>query len=283
MKDELSPNAEAQNGLAVALPANPKLPHPQTEAPQEAKLTDVSLMNPAVPADEAMIREAFQDRNWNEIKSADSWVVFKVMAEFVEGFDRLAKIGPCVSLFGSARTATDHEYYKMAEEIAGKLVQYGYGVITGGGPGIMEAANKGAQAQGGKSVGLNIKLPHEQFPNKYIDIDKSINFDFFFVRKVMFVKYAQGFVVLPGGFGTLDELFEALTLIQTGKIARFPIVLVGRSFWQGLFDWIQDVMLTREANISPGDMKLVSLVDTPDEAVRVINNFYSKYLLRPNF
>lgn len=283
MKEELSLNAEAQNGLSVALPANPKLPHPHAEAPQEAKLTDVSLMNPAVPADEAMIREAFQDRNWNEIKSADSWVVFKVMAEFVEGFDRLAKIGPCVSLFGSARTSPDHDYYKMAEEIAAQLVQYGYGVITGGGPGIMEAANKGAQSQGGKSVGLNIKLPHEQFPNKYIDIDKSINFDFFFVRKVMFVKYAQGFVVLPGGFGTLDELFEALTLIQTGKIARFPIVLVGRSFWQGLFDWIQDVMLTREANISPGDMKLVSLVDTPDEAVRVINNFYSKYLLRPNF
>lgn len=283
MKDELSPNAEAQNGLAVALPANPKLPHTQLDAPKEAKLTDVSLMNPAVPADEAMIREAFQDRNWNEIKSADSWVVFKVMAEFVEGFDRLAKIGPCVSLFGSARTGVDHEYYKMAEEIAAELVDYGYGVITGGGPGIMEAANKGAQSRGGKSVGLNIKLPHEQFPNKYIDIDKSINFDFFFVRKVMFVKYAQGFVVLPGGFGTLDELFEALTLIQTGKIARFPIVLVGKAFWQGLFDWVRDIMLTREANISPGDMKLVSLVDTPDEAVQVINNFYSKYLLRPNF
>ncbi|MBC7892227.1 MAG: TIGR00730 family Rossman fold protein [Sphingobacteriaceae bacterium] len=240
-------------------------------------------MNPAVPNDEAMIREAFQDRNWNEIKSADSWVVFKVMAEFVEGFDRMAKIGPCVSLFGSARTPVDSEYYKIAQDIACKLVEQGYGVITGGGPGIMEAANKGAQSKGGKSVGLNIKLPHEQYPNKFIDHDKSINFDFFFVRKVMFVKYAQGFVVLPGGFGTLDELFEAMTLIQTGKIARFPIVLVGKSFWEGLLGWIEAVMLQREHTISPGDMKLISVVDTPDEAVQVIDDFYSKYLLKPNF
>ncbi|MCY7352882.1 MAG: TIGR00730 family Rossman fold protein [Cytophagaceae bacterium] len=240
-------------------------------------------MNPAVPADEAKIREAFQDRNWNEIKSNDSWVVFKVMAEFVEGFDRLAKIGPCVSIFGSARTTADNKYYKIAEEIAAELVEYGYGVITGGGPGIMEAANKGAQAQKGKSVGLNIKLPHEQYPNEYIDYDKSINFDFFFVRKVMFVKYAQGFIVLPGGFGTLDELFEAITLIQTGKIARFPIVLVGRSFWAGLFAWLETTMLHEEHNINPGDLNLVSIVDTADEAVKAINDFYSKYLLKPNF
>lgn len=281
--DDVNETGAGQNGLAVALPANPKLPQPHQEGLKKAPLTDVSLMNPAVPGDEARIREAFQDRNWNEIKSADSWVVFKVMAEFVEGFDRLAKIGPCVSLFGSARTPEDSEYYKMAQDIACKLVEEGYGVITGGGPGIMEAANKGAQSQGGKSVGLNIKLPHEQYPNPYIDHDKSINFDFFFVRKVMFVKYAQGFVVLPGGFGTLDELFEALTLIQTGKIARFPIVLVGKSFWAGLFEWIEEIMLTREANISPGDTKLVSVVDTPDEAVKVIDDFYAKYLLKPNF
>ncbi|GAA4403967.1 TIGR00730 family Rossman fold protein [Nibrella viscosa] len=233
--------------------------------------------------DEQRIKEAFQDRNWNEIKSSDSWVIFKVMAEFVEGFDKLAKIGPCVSIFGSARTKPDNQYYKMAEEIAAKLVRHGYGVITGGGPGIMEAGNKGAFEQGGKSVGLNIKLPFEQESNIYIDPDKSINFDFFFVRKVMFVKYAQGFVVMPGGMGTLDELFEAITLIQTKKIAPFPIVLVGRTYWQGLLDWLETVMLKQESNINPEDLKLINLVDTPTDAVRVIDEFYSKYLLKPNF
>lgn len=244
---------------------------------------DISLLNPTIPEDEERIKEAFEDRNWNEIKSADSWVIFKVMAEFVEGFDKLAKIGPCVSIFGSARTKADNPYYTVTEEIAAKLVRHGYGVITGGGPGIMEAGNKGAYEQGGKSVGLNIKLPFEQHSNIYIDPDKNINFDFFFVRKVMFVKYSQGFIVLPGGFGTLDELFEALTLIQTKKIGRFPIVMVGRSYWSGLIDWIKGTMLEGERNINPEDLKLFSLVDTPDEAVRVIDEFYSKYLLKPNF
>jgi uncharacterized protein (TIGR00730 family) len=233
--------------------------------------------------DELRIRKAFQDRDWNEIKSADSWVIFKVMAEFVMGFDKLAKIGPCVSIFGSARTKADNIYYQMAEEIAAKLVRHGYGVITGGGPGIMEAGNKGAFEQGGKSVGLNIQLPFEQFNNVYIDADKLINFDYFFVRKVMFVKYAQGFVVMPGGMGTLDELFEAITLIQTRKIGRFPIVLVGKSFWEGLFQWIEAVVLNTEHNINPEDLKLVNIVDTPTEAVKVIDDFYSKYLLQPNF
>ncbi|WP_228713541.1 LOG family protein [Arundinibacter roseus] len=236
-----------------------------------------------MPEDDARIKEAFQDRDWNEIKSADSWVIFKVMAEFVEGFDKLAKIGPCVSIFGSARTKADNPYYLIAEEIAAKLVRHGYGVITGGGPGIMEAGNKGAYDQGGKSVGLNIKLPFEQHSNIYIDPDKNINFDFFFVRKVMFVKYSQGFIVLPGGFGTLDELFEALTLIQTKKIGRFPIILVGRTYWSGLMDWIKSTMMEGENNINPEDLKLFSIVDTPDEAVRVIDEFYSKYLLKPNF
>jgi uncharacterized protein (TIGR00730 family) len=240
---------------------------------------DESLLTP----DEMRIKEAFQDRNWNEVKTADSWVIFKVMAEFVEGFDKLAQIGPCVSIFGSARTKADNTYYKMAEEIAAKLVRHGYGVITGGGPGIMEAGNKGAYEQGGKSVGLNIKLPFEQHSNVYIDPDKNINFDFFFVRKVMFVKYAQGFVVMPGGMGTLDELFEAITLIQTKKIARFPIVLVGKAYWQGLLDWIMNMMLGQEHNINPEDMKLISLVDTPTEAVKVIDDFYDKYLMKPNF
>lgn len=231
---------------------------------------------------EDKIKQAFQDRNWNEIKTQDSWAVFKIMAELVEGFEKLAKIGPCVSIFGSARTQPDHEYYKMTEEIAAKLVRHGYGVITGGGPGIMEAGNKGAASEKGKSVGLNIELPHEQGSNIYIDPDKLISFDYFFVRKVMFVKYSQGFIVMPGGFGTLDELFEAITLIQTDKIGRFPIVLVGREFWSGLFDWIKETMLG-VGNISPGDLDLINLVDTPTEAVQVIDDFYSKYLLSPNF
>ena len=233
--------------------------------------------------EEQRIRQAFKDRDWNEIKIADSWAIFKVMAEFVTGFEKLGKIGPCVSIFGSARTKPDNPYYKMAEEIAAKLVRHGYGVITGGGPGIMEAGNKGAFEQGGKSVGLNIVLPFEQFHNVYIDPDKLITFDYFFVRKVMFVKYAQGFIVMPGGMGTLDELFEAITLIQTQKIGRFPIVLVGRAYWQGLMDWIEQVMLGREKNISEEDLKLINIVDTPTDAVKVIDDFYSKYLLQPNF
>ena len=231
---------------------------------------------------EDKIKQAFRDRDWNEIKTHDSWVIFKVMAEMVEGFEKLAKIGPCVSIFGSARTKPGTEYYQMAEDIAAKLVRHGYGVITGGGPGIMEAGNKGARSENGKSVGLNIELPHEQGNNIYIDPDKLITFDYFFVRKVMFVKYSQGFVVMPGGFGTLDELFEAITLIQTSKIGRFPIVLVGEAFWSGLIDWVKGTML-KFGNISNTDLDLISIVETPTDAVRVIDEFYSKYLLSPNF
>jgi uncharacterized protein (TIGR00730 family) len=233
--------------------------------------------------EETRIRRAFKDRDWNEIKSSDSWAIFKVMAEFVEGFEKLAKIGPCVSIFGSARTSPENPYYQMTVEIAAKLVRHGYGVITGGGPGIMEAANKGAHLEGGKSVGLNIQLPFEQFNNVYIDRDKLLNFEHFFVRKVMFIKYSQGFIVMPGGFGTLDELFEALTLIQTKKIGRFPIVLVGKSFWSGLIEWIENIMWKKEININPEDMSLINIVDTPTEAIKVIDDFYSKYLLQPNF
>lgn len=233
--------------------------------------------------EEDKIKKAFKERDWAEIKSADSWAVFKVISEFVEGFEKLAKIGPCVSLFGSARTQSDNHYYQVAEAIAGKLVRHGYGVITGGGPGIMEAGNKGAHTEKGKSVGLNILLPFEQFNNIYIDPDKLITFDYFFVRKVMFTKYAQGFIVLPGGFGTLDELFEALTLIQTKKIGRFPIVLVGKDYWGGLIDWIKEVVLSAHHNINEEDLDLFALVDTADEAVAVIDNFYSKYLLSPNY
>ena len=229
------------------------------------------------------IEKAFENKNWNEIKTNDSWQIFKIMAEFVQAFETLSKIGPCVSIFGSARTQADNPYYKMAEDIAEKLTLKGYGIITGGGFGIMEAGNKGAHKGEGKSVGLNIDLPFEQEANTYIDNDKLINFDYFFVRKVMFVKYAQGFVVMPGGVGTLDELFEAITLIQTQKIAAFPIVLVGKDYWSGLMDWIKNVMLEKEQNISPEDLDLFTLVDTTDEAVEYIDNFYSKYLLKPNF
>ena len=228
------------------------------------------------------ILKAFAEKDWNEIKTANSWQIFKIMAEFVEGFEKLGKIGPCVSIFGSARTKPDNKYYIMAEEIAAKLTSEGYGVITGGGPGIMEAANKGAQSAKGKSVGLNIELPHEQYSNPYVDADKLISFDYFFIRKVMFMKYAQGFIVLPGGFGTLDELFEAITLIQTNKIGKFPIVLVGTHYWGGLFEWVKERMLEAK-NVSPEDLDLFSIVDTSDEAVDIINKFYSKYLLRPNF
>lgn len=231
---------------------------------------------------EKKIIEAFSEKNWNEIKTNDSWAIFKVMSEFVEGFDKMGRIGPCVSIFGSARTQEDDKYYKLAEDLAFKITEHGYGVITGGGPGIMEAANKGAHRGGGKSVGLNISLPFEEFHNKYIDSDKKIDFDFFFVRKVMFIKYAQGFVVLPGGFGTLDELFEAFTLIQTRKIGLFPIVLVGKEFWGGMVEWIKNSLLT-EGKISEKDLGLFHLVDTSDDALKIIDDFYSKYTLKPNF
>lgn len=230
-----------------------------------------------------LIQDAFETKAWNEIQAMDSWRVFKIISEFVEGYEKLARIGPCVSIFGSARTKPDNKYYLLAEEIARKLTNKGYGVITGGGPGIMEAANKGASKGKGKSVGINIDLPFEQKPNNYIDSDKLITFDHFFVRKVMFMKYAQGFIVLPGGFGTFDELFEAITLIQTKKIGRFPIILVGSEYWAGLIDWIKTTMLGEEANISREDLELFEVVETADEAVNLIDVFYSKYLLSPNF
>ena len=225
----------------------------------------------------------FLFKDWNNIKTQDSWEIFKIISEFVEGFERLSKIGPCVSIFGSARTKPENKYYKIAEELAYQLTLNKYGVITGGGGGIMEAGNKGANRGGGKSVGLNIQLPFEQQANKFIDKDKIINFDYFFVRKVMFIKYAQGFVVFPGGFGTLDEMFEALTLIQTHKSGNFPVILVGKKFWEGLLKWIKEMLLEEEGNISPEDMDLIKIVDSPNEAVEHINDFYKKYHLKPNF
>jgi uncharacterized protein (TIGR00730 family) len=229
------------------------------------------------------LKRAFAQKDWNDIKASDSWQIFKIMSEFVEGFEKMSRIGPCVSIFGSARTKPDHKYYLLAEEIAFKLTQEGYGVITGGGPGIMEAANKGAKRAGGKSVGLNIELPFEQKANDFIDIDKSINFNYFFVRKTIFLKYSQGFIGMPGGFGTMDELFESLTLVQTHKIAQFPVVLVGRNYWKGLLEWMKEVMGEAEHNIRAEDLELLTIVDTADEAVKHIVDFYSKYLLKPNF
>jgi uncharacterized protein (TIGR00730 family) len=232
---------------------------------------------------EEKILRSLEPKDWSEVRSFDSWKIFKIMSEFVEGFEKLSRIGPCVSIFGSARTKPENRYYKLSEEIAYNLAIHGYGVITGGGPGIMEAGNKGASRGKGRSVGANIELEFEQDPNPYIDKDKLINFDNFFVRKTMFMKYSQGFIVLPGGFGTLDEMFEAITLIQTNKIGKFPIILVGKDYWGGLVEWIEKTMLNEEQNISPSDLSLFSVVDTAEEAVTLINNFYSKFGFTPNF
>lgn len=221
-------------------------------------------------------------KHWSEIKSNDSWALFKIMSEFVEGYETMSAIGPCISIFGSARTQEDDPVYQLTIDIAEAIAAAGYGIISGGGPGIMEAANRGAQKAEGTSVGLNIELPYEQDSNPYIDRDKLINFQYFFVRKVMFVKYAQGFVVMPGGVGTLDELFEAYTLIQTNKVNKFPIILVGRSYWSGLIDWIKNTVL-KEKNISPEDLDLFELVDTLDEVMDCLNRFYTKDNYKPNF
>ncbi|SFI36058.1 LOG family protein [Halpernia frigidisoli] len=228
------------------------------------------------------IKDSFRQKTWDETVTKDSWMVFKVMAEFVDGYEKLAKIGPCVSIFGSARLKEDHVYYKMATEIAKKITDLGFGVITGGGPGIMEAGNRGANEGGGKSIGLNIELPFEQHFNPYIDKGYSLDYDYFFVRKVMFVKYSQGFIVLPGGFGTLDELMEALTLIQTNKIGRFPIVLVGSEFWGGLLDWFRNTLL-KNGTIGEDNFNLFRVVDSADEAVAHIKAFYDKYSINVNF
>ncbi|MEH6681172.1 MAG: TIGR00730 family Rossman fold protein [Sediminicola sp.] len=228
------------------------------------------------------MRKEQHHKGWNEIKTNDSWAIFKIMGEFVSGFEKMSAIGPCVSIFGSARTREDDRYYSLATKIAKSIAEAGYGVITGGGPGIMEAGNKGAHLAGGTSVGLNIDLPFEQHDNPYIDNDKNLDFDYFFVRKVMFVKYSQGFVVMPGGFGTLDELFEAITLIQTNKIEKFPIILVGSEFWKGLLDWVKNSML-EIGNISPHDLDLITIADTEDEVVEIIDSFYRGRTLSPNF
>ncbi len=228
------------------------------------------------------IQSHFAEKTWDETITKDSWMVFKIMAELVDGYEKMAKIGPCVSIFGSARLKEDDKYYKMAVEIAEKITEIGFGIITGGGPGIMEAGNRGARNAGGKSIGLNIELPFEQHFNPYIDKNFSMDYNYFFVRKVMFVKYSQGFIVMPGGLGTLDELSEAITLIQTQKIARFPIVLVGSEFWSGLIDWFKNTLL-KNGMISEEDLNLYRIVDTADEAAAHIKAFYNKYSINVNF
>lgn len=226
-------------------------------------------------------------KQWTKLKGENAWTMFKVVAEFVEGFEKLNSIGPCISIFGSARLKADNPYYKLAVKIASRLTEEGYGVITGGGPGIMEAGNRGAALQGGISVGLNIKLPFEQNHNPYINPDMNLDHEYFFVRKVMFVKYAQGFVVMPGGFGTMDELFEVMTLIQTKKILSVPVILVGKEFWAGLMDWIKTTMGEQFKTINMEDMDLFHITDDPDEVVKIINKFYEadkpQGELRPNF
>lgn len=227
--------------------------------------------------------QKIRTRDWTETQAHSSWQIFKIMAEFVEGFEKLAKIGPCISIFGSARTQPGHKYYDLTVEIAQKLSKEGFGIISGGGPGIMEAANKGANMAGGVSVGLNIDLPFEQHYNPYIDSDKNLDFDYFFVRKVMFTKYAQGFVMMPGGWGTMDEFFEVATLVQTKKFTQTPLVCIGSDYWGGLFDWMRKIMLERDSNISPGDLDLIKVFDTADEVVNYIGEFYTHNKLKPNF
>jgi len=226
-------------------------------------------------------------KEWTQLKGENAWTMFKVIAEFVDGFEKLNQLDPCISIFGSARTKPGSKYYELAVNMAKRMTEEGFGVITGGGPGIMEAANKGAYENKGLSVGLNIDLPFEQHHNAYIDSDKNIDHRYFFVRKVMFVKYAQAFIVMPGGFGTLDELFEVLTLIQTNKITRVPVVLVGSDFWDGLKDWIVSTMLEKEGNISTKDLDLIPIVDEIDDVVKIINEFYgdetSNNELSPNY
>lgn len=224
-------------------------------------------------------------KQWTKLEGENSWTMFKVLAEFVDGFETLNKLEPCISVFGSARTKPEDPYYQLAVDVAKRLVDAGFGVITGGGPGIMEAANKGAYMNGGLSVGLNINLPFEQSHNPYIDPDKNIDHRYFFVRKVMFVKYAQAFVAMPGGFGTLDELFEVLTLIQTKKITNVPVILVGKEFWQGLVDWVKNTMLDKYNNISAKDMDMIPITDDVDEVVQIIEDFYDKgkHVIKPNY
>ena len=224
------------------------------------------MMEGAAPATED---EKLLERPRVDFLETDPWRALRILAEFVEGFDAMAKVGPAITVFGSARTRPDDPGYELARSIGRRLADAGYAVITGGGPGAMEAANRGCREGGGLSVGCNIELPHEQGMNPYVDL--GVEFRYFFARKVMFVKYADGFVILPGGLGTLDELFEALTLIQTGKVRHFPVVLVGRAYWAGLLEWMRGTLLTH-GTIVAGDLDLFHVTDDPDEVVSLIRS-----------
>jgi uncharacterized protein (TIGR00730 family) len=217
-----------------------------------------------VPADRTLLeRSAIEELSHH----ADPWRVLRILSEFVEGFDALNEVGPAITVFGSARTQRTDPYYRAGEKLGRALANRGFAVITGGGPGMMEAVNKGCHEAGGLSVGCNIELPHEQSLNRYVDL--GVEFRYFFVRKNMFVKYARGFVIFPGGFGTLDELFESLTLAQTGKIEHFPIVLFGSQYWSGLLDWLEEHVLAAHA-IAPDDLRLMTVTDDPDEAAEMV-------------
>jgi len=230
------------------------------------------------------VERKFEKKTWSEVKSKNSWQVFRIMAEFVEGFDVLTEIGPSVTVFGSARTKVNDPYYEIAYKLGGLLAREGLSVITGGGPGVMEAANKGAKEVGGSSAGVGVELPFEASNNAFVDADKNITFRYFFVRKLMFLKYSQAFVAFPGGLGTLDELFEALTLSQTGKTPSFPILLVGREYWSSLLDWLRERALAK-GYINEEDLELFRVVDTAEEVMDAITGFFAKYRkeMVPNF
>jgi uncharacterized protein (TIGR00730 family) len=221
------------------------------------------------------------NNNSSPAAQEDTWRLFRIMAEFVEGFETLSRMGPCITIFGSARTPKSHKYYKMTVKVARLAARNGFGIITGGGPGIMEAANKGALLGKGKSIGLNIQLPFEQIPNPYIK--HLINFRHFFCRKVMFLKYTSAVIIMPGGFGTLDEMFETLTLVQTQKVASLPLILMGASFWKGLLDWLGSTMRTKHRYISPEDLSLIKISDDPDEVIDYINSFADAKKVIANF
>lgn len=255
-----------------------------TTARKVKELKDKAAKVKALPVKEEKERpiDAKPEKDWKELRAESSWRMFKIMSEFVDGFERMEEFGPCISIFGSARTKENNPHYKLAVKISEKLVKEGYGIITGGGPGIMEAGNRGARNMRGKSVGLHIELQHEQNWNDYIDTDKLLMFKYFFARKVMFIRYAQGFVFMPGGFGTMDEVFEVITLIQTNKIDRVPIIFVGKKYWKGLLDWVKDTMLGKEGYIGKDDLNLFKVTDDPDEVIKVIKDFYKTEKLKPN-
>jgi uncharacterized protein (TIGR00730 family) len=263
--------ADAGQGAGPSPTAADVAPEPERRSGRIVIRGDAAqrIGKPAATEDEAFLKPAPRP----DFLDSDPWRVLRILSEFVEGFDALAGIGPAVTIFGSARVGEDAPAYGLARTIARRLAESGFAIITGGGPGVMEAANRGCREGGGLSIGCNIELPHEQYLNPYVDM--GIEFRYFFARKTMFVKYANAFVILPGGFGTLDELFEALTLIQTGKVRHFPVVLVGSEYWQGMLAWMREVQLPAGA-VTAADLDLLRLTDDPDEVVAIVREFASR-------